>query len=128
VAGAQRQSLTFRAYDESAVQQALASGRPVILDFAADWCIPCHELERSTFSDPRVIAAAGSFAVFKVDLTHTDSPEVAARTKRFRIQGVPTVVFLAPAGEVEAARFSGFLSPEKFLEKLQLVAAAAKRG
>ncbi len=129
IAAAPRQALAFRPYDATAVQQALASGKPVILDFSADWCIPCHELERSTFTDPRVISAAGAFAAFKVDLTHSDSPEATEHTKRFRIQGVPTVVFLTPAGgEVQAARFSGFLPPAKFLEKLELAAAAAKQG
>lgn len=128
VATAPKQSLVFQPYNDAAVQQALASGKPVILDFSADWCIPCHELDRNTFSDPRVIAAAGAFAAFKVDLTHSDSPEAMARTKQFHIQGVPTVIFLAPGGEVEAARFTGFLPPGKFLDKLQLAAAATKRS
>jgi thiol:disulfide interchange protein DsbD len=126
VAAAPRQALVFQPYDAAAVERALASGRPVILDFSADWCIPCHELERSTFTDARVISAASGFATFKVDLTHSDSPEATEHTRRFRIQGVPTVVFLTPrGGEVEAARFSGFLPPAKFLEKLELAAAAA---
>ena len=101
----------------------------MILDFSADWCLPCHELERKTFTDARVIAAAGEFATFKVDLTHADSPAAVEHTKRFRIQGVPTIVFLAPGGrEVEAARFSGFLPAEAFLEKLKLASAAASGG
>ena len=128
IASAPKQTLAFRPYTEAAVKQALADGQPVILDFAADWCIPCHELERNTFSDARVIAAAGAFAAFKVDLTHSDSPQAAAWTKQYRIQGVPTVVFLAPAGEVEAARFSGFMPATPFLERLKLAAAAARRG
>ncbi len=119
LASAPKQTVTFQAYDAALVRDALASGKPVILDFAADWCIPCHELERNTFSDPRVIAAMREFAAFQVDLTHSDSPEVMARVKEFRIQGVPTVVFLTPRGEVEAARFSGFLPPERFLERVR---------
>jgi len=129
VASAPTKSVEFQAYDAARVQQALASGKPVILDFSADWCIPCHELERNTFSDPRVIAASREFATFQVDLTHSDSPEAMARVKEFRIQGVPTIVFLAPDGrEVEAARFSGFLPPARFLERLKLAALAAKQG
>jgi thiol:disulfide interchange protein DsbD len=76
-----------------------------------------------------VIAAARDFAAFQVDLTHSDSPEVQARVKEFKIQGVPTVVFLAPDGrEVENARFSGFLPAGHFLERLRLAAGAGRES
>ncbi len=123
IATAPKQALEFRPYEDVAVQQALASGKPVILEFSASWCIPCHELERSTFSDPKVIAEARNFQVFKVDLTRSDSPEVAARTKQYAIQGVPTVIFLNHGAEVTEARFSGFLPPEQFLEKMKQTVA-----
>ena len=128
VANAPKPTLQFQPYADAAVQQALASGKPVILDFSADWCIPCHKMERTTFADPRVIAAADKFAAFKVDLTHADSPVAEAQTRRYGIRGIPTIVFLVPGGEVETARFSGELSADEFLEKLRLVAAAAKQG
>jgi len=128
VVAAPKQRLEFRPYDEAAVQRALAAGQPVILDFGADWCLPCHELDDQTFTDARVIAAAQRFAAFKVDLTVADKPEVIAHTKRFDIRGVPTVVFLTPGGEVRHARFSGFLAPAPFLKKLEQVREAAKQG
>jgi len=129
LATAPKRSLEFQPYDAAQVKQALASGRPVILDFSADWCIPCHELERNTFSDARVIAAAHDFAAFQVDLTHADSPETQARVREFKIQGVPTVVFLAPDGrEVEAARFSGFMPAGHFLERLKMASANRREG
>ena len=124
-----KQLLEFRPYDAAAVQQALASGKPVILDFSADWCAPCHRLDRETFSSPAVIAAAKRFEVFKVDLTHTGSPEVEQRTRQFQIKGVPTVVFLGPSGsEIPGLRFSEFLPPMPFLEKMKLAAATARPG
>ena len=126
IATAPKQALEFRPYDDAAVQQAIAGGKPVILEFSADWCIPCHELERNTVSDPKVIAAARAFAVFKVDLTRSDSPDVAARTKQYSIQGVPTVIFFNGGREVAEARFSGFLPPAAFLDKMRLVAGATK--
>ena len=126
IVAAPKQALEFRPYDDAVVQRAIAGGKPVILEFSADWCIPCHELERNTFSDPKVIAAARDFAVFKVDLTRSDSPEVAARTKQYSIQGVPTVIFFNGGREVAEARFSGFLPPAAFLDKMRLVAGATK--
>ena len=107
------------------LQSALGGGRPVMIEFSADWCAPCHELERSTFSDRRVVSAAAAFETFAVDLTRYDSPESDRWRKQYEIHGVPTVVFLAPDGsEVRAARVEGFLPPERFLQRMQLVTGA----
>ena len=132
VASSPMRGITFRTFAPADLEAALASGRPVMLEFSADWCVPCHELERSTFSNARVIAAAGSFATFKVDLTHYDTHEAEQWRKRYGITGVPTVVFLVPGGppggvEVSAARVEGFIPPNRFLERMRLVAATRGR-
>ncbi|HEY6867755.1 MAG TPA: cytochrome c biogenesis protein CcdA, partial [Candidatus Eisenbacteria bacterium] len=129
VATAPRRGVEFRALAPGGVEAALAGGRPVMIEFSADWCAPCHELERATFSDRRVIAAAGSFAAFKVDLTHYDSPEAERWRKQYAVHGVPTVVFLVPGpspggDEVAAGRVEGFLPPDRFLERMRLATAA----
>lgn len=118
------EGIRFAPYEEAAVQAALAAGRPVMLDFSAAWCLPCHELERSTFTDRRVIERSRDFAVFKVDLTRFDSPESQALRARYGVAGVPEILFLAPAGEVRAARVTGFLPPEAFLARMELAAPA----
>ena len=120
---ASMRTLTFQPYSAAAVQASLAAGRPVMMDFSADWCVPCHELELVTFADPRVVAEAKRFDRYKVDLTKYDSPEANETRKRFGIPGVPTVVFLAPDGrEVESARVVGFLPPEPFLQRMRTTA------
>jgi thiol:disulfide interchange protein DsbD len=120
-------SVTFRPYDETAVKASLAGGRGVLLDFSADWCVPCHELELQTFPDPRVVAAARGFDAYKVDLTNDQSAEVQQRRERYAVAGVPTVVFLAPDGrEVRAARVEGFVNAAEFVKRLEL-ASGAKR-
>jgi thiol:disulfide interchange protein DsbD len=121
---AARRTLSFRPYDAAAVQASVAAGRPVMMDFSADWCLPCHEMELSTFTDPRVVAAAKSFDRYKVDLTKFDSPEASALRKQFNVTGVPIVVFLGKSGtEVAEARVDGFLPPERFLQQMSLGAA-----
>ena len=121
---ASQRTLSFRPYDAAAVQASVAAGRPVMMDFSADWCLPCHELELNTFTDPRVVAAAKNFDRYRVDLTKYDSPEAATLRKQFNVTGVPIVVFLGKGGnEVAEARVDGFLPPERFLQQMELGAA-----
>ncbi len=131
VATTPSRGIAFHDFAPAELEAALASGRPVMIEFSADWCAPCHELERSTFSNPRVIAAAGSFAAFKVDLTHSDTPEAGQWRERYRIRGVPTVMFLVRDGaggsvEVSAARTEGFIPPDRFLESMRLAATPSR--
>ncbi len=122
VALAPREGLSFALFTPAELEAARAEGRPVLLDFSADWCAPCHELERFTFSDRRVKEATRGFRAFKVDLTHFDSPEVESWRKRFAIAGVPTLIFLDPAGrEVTEARIEGFVPPEELLRSFERV-------
>jgi len=118
---AAQHTLTFKPYDAGAVKASAAAGRPVMMDFSADWCLPCHEMELNTFTDPRVVVAAKSFDRYKVDLTKYDSPQAAELRKQYGVTGVPIVVFLGKDGhEVAEARVDGFLPPEQFLQQMLL--------
>jgi thiol:disulfide interchange protein DsbD len=108
--------LPFSPYSEAVL--AAASGRPVMIDFAADWCLPCQELEHKTFTDPGVIAAGKGWTFLKADLTRTGSPEVEALRERWKIQGVPTLIFLGPDGKEAGERVVGFEPPETFVRRL----------
>jgi thiol:disulfide interchange protein DsbD len=117
------EGIRFQPYDEAAMQAALAGGRPVMLEFSADWCVPCHELDRSTFTDRKVIARSRDFAIFKVDLTRYDSPGSKTLRTRYGVTGVPEILFFTRGGEVREARVIGFIPPTPFLERLELVLA-----
>ena len=122
IMAAQTRGILFAPFSEQAVANSLAKGRPVLLDFSADWCAPCHELEQQTFPDSRVIAKAGDFDAYKVDLTKYQSAEAEGTRLKYGITGVPTVIFLKPDGnEVRAARVEGFVPPEVFVERMTLV-------
>jgi thiol:disulfide interchange protein DsbD len=120
--GGQREAgkLTWERYDEAAVGRAVASGQPVILDFYADWCLPCKELDKKTFGDSRVSDALNGMARFKVDLTSSTDANDAIRS-RYGVAGVPTIAFFAGGKEVTEARLTGFEPPEQFLKRLALV-------
>ncbi len=112
--------LTWEPYSEQRVMEARAAGKPVMIDFYADWCIPCLELERKTFTDADVMAAADGFVRLKVDLTHFDSPEAERIRREFNIAGVPTIVFLDPNGdELKSARVVGYIPPKEFIARFQ---------
>lgn len=113
-------TLTWKEYSPEAVAASVAAGRPVMMDFSADWCVPCHELELNTFSDPAVVSEARKFDRYKVDLTKYDTPESEASRKQYGITGVPTVVFLGPGGrEIADARVEGFMPPQPFIGQMR---------
>lgn len=114
--------IEWEPYSEARLAEARQAGKPVMMDFYADWCIPCLELDRKTFVDAEVIEGTKEFTRLKVDLTHFDSPESEALRKRFMIAGVPTIVFLEGNGEeVVPSRVIGYLPPKEFLERVEAV-------
>ena len=117
--------LEWNSYSDQALAEAKAQNQPVMMDFYADWCIPCLELDRKTFVEPSVKEAVGHFKRLKIDLTHFDSPESEALRRRFNIAGVPTIVFLNSEGtEQHSARVVGYLPAAEFLSKVSLVGRA----
>ena len=111
--------VSWKKYDAASVA---ATGKPVVIDFYADWCIPCKELEEKTFSNRDVAGELGRFKRVKADLTKPEDPEVQRLTKQYRIVGVPTIVFLDSTGkEIDAQRLTGFEPPQQFLARLKQV-------
>ena len=107
-------------YDDDHLVAATSKNQPVVIDFSAEWCIPCEELEHETFNQPDVIEAARRIVPLRADLTLSASEEVVALRKKFNIRGVPTIVFIDRSGkERDDLRVIHFIEKDEFLEKLQ---------
>ncbi len=117
----QKEGIIWEIYSPEKLEMAVNEGKPVMIDFYADWCIPCRELDRITFTDDEVIESTQNMVRLKVDLTNFDSPESEALRQQYEIAGVPTIVFLDPSGnEVRNARVVGFLRPADFMRRVNL--------
>ncbi|MBU6377936.1 MAG: protein-disulfide reductase DsbD [Gammaproteobacteria bacterium] len=96
------------------IAAAAAAGRPAMLDFYADWCVSCKEMERYTFSDPAVQRALERAVLLKADVTANDEADQAL-LRRFGIFGPPTIAFWAPDGvERPNYRVVGFMKADEF--------------
>ena len=104
---------------DAAVARAAAQGRPVMLDFYADWCTACLEMEHRTFRDPRVQTALRGAVLLQADVTLNDEAD-RALLGRFKLFGPPGIVFFDARGKALAeARVIGFQAPDAFLASLR---------
>jgi len=112
---AEQKSLDWQYYSDSAYEKALQNNEKMIIDFYADWCIPCKELDALTFSDEKVISGSKDFISMKVDMTKTMSEETEIIRQKFAIRGMPTVIIIDSNGD-EIERLTGFVNAEEFLK------------
>ena len=108
---------------EEALKKARKSGKPVIVDFWADWCGWCHRLDRTTYADPWVARKAQDFVAVKVD-TEGSRKELDVALK-YHVTSLPTVVFLSPEGR-QVYRLNGFQGPGQFPRTLEAALEAAR--
>jgi thiol:disulfide interchange protein DsbD len=115
----QHQELTFRTIKSSAdldreVAKAQAGGQAVMLDFYADWCVSCKEMEKYTFTDPAVQATLSNVVLLRANVTANDTDDQAL-LKRFGIFGPPTIAFYGTDGHERAPyRVVGFMKAPEF--------------
>ncbi|MBB2920915.1 protein-disulfide reductase DsbD [Cupriavidus alkaliphilus] len=103
---------------DARVAQAAAAGKPVLLDFYADWCVSCKEMERMTFVDPRVRARLSEIVLLQADVTANNADDKAL-LKRFGLFGPPGIILFGPDGRERPVRVIGYQSASRFLESLE---------
>ena len=109
----------WRKFNIQAYEASLQNNERMIIDFYADWCIPCKELDALTFSDERVIKEMNSFTNYKIDMTKTTQENEDLR-KKFNVIGMPTVLILSADGS-EVYRLTGFVNADEFLDYIKNV-------
>jgi thiol:disulfide interchange protein DsbD len=123
-----RDELQFRDIEtvaalDAALDEARVASQPVMLDFTADWCISCKEMEEYTCPEPGVIGALEPFMLLRADVTDNDDVDQAL-LQRFRSFGPPTIAFFDSHGiERENYKLVGFVPPDKFRDHVQKLAA-----
>lgn len=116
--------LTFRRIKsvqdlEDELATASAARKPLMLDFYADWCVSCKEMERYTFSDPGVIAALADFVLLQADVTANDETDQALMQGHFGLPGPPAIIFYGTDGaERRNLRVVGFMDADAFQRQI----------
>ena len=111
--------MEFETFSMEKLYVAQKEKRPVLIDFYADWCAACKELEELTFTDAQVQGLGKKFVLLRFDATE-DSAEVNAVLKEFNIIGLPTLVFFDRKGDQrDDERVTGFEKADRFIKRME---------
>jgi len=121
--------VTWHPYSDELLSDAERLNKPVIIDFYADWCSPCRELEDITFHDAEIVRRADrDFVMIKIDLTRKENPVHEQLLKKYKVKGVPTVVFTDPRGNEQSnLRLVDFLPADQFLVRMAEAESAIRQ-
>ncbi|MFO0583191.1 MAG: cytochrome c biogenesis protein CcdA [Anaeromyxobacter sp.] len=106
--------------EEEALAKARAEGRPVIVDFWADWCTACKELDKIAWSHPAVREEAARFVAVKLDGSE-ETPAFQAAYEKYGIVGMPTVIFIDSSGKEHPERVMTAIGPDEMVKKLRAI-------
>ncbi len=121
--------ISWPTYSLQTLQEAKAEGKPVIIDFYADWCTPCREFEEVTFHQPDLVRLAEkNFVMVKVDVTKGGNAYHEELLQEYKVKGVPTIVFLDADGQERTdLRLVDYLPADQFLLHMQNLESSAQK-
>lgn len=113
------QKQNWRVYSDEALEQAIKNNKPVLIDFWADWCGACHELEEKTFQQPLFISESQNFVLLKFDAT-SESEKLTELKKKYHIVGLPTLIIYDTKGNQRAdLTVTEFIDADNFVKILK---------
>jgi thiol:disulfide interchange protein DsbD len=118
---ANKPQIAWQQYDDALFAQAVSSDQPILIDFYAEWCIPCKQIDKGLFSEEKVVRHAESFLALKADLTDEKSEKITELRKKYNVLGVPTIILYDTSGR-EYQRFTDELvkmDSDNFVEILK---------
>jgi len=119
---AKASEISWQAYSLERVNASVIRHKPIIIDFYADWCISCHELERTVLSNPLIVADLKNVTTLRVDVTNTDDPKSNDMIEKYHVIGLPTIIFLDSHGqEIKEARVEGERSKTEFAKSISFL-------
>jgi len=121
VAGQTANGLTWQGDEKKALAMAKETNSPILLDFSAEWCESCKELDHILFQDQKVLTKMKQFIPLRIDVTN-DSPENTEILRKYGVMSLPAIIFVQPDGKtLKKPRIHGLISVERFLEALSQV-------
>jgi len=114
-------AIAWHKSESEALAKAKATGQPMIVDFTAEWCEACHEIEAQIFQDPKFVEKLGGIVPLRVDVTSATEKNTEILQK-YGVISLPTIVFVGADGTIlKRPRIHGLIPLEKFLEILEAV-------
>ena len=112
-------SIDWVSYSQATLIEAVKEKRPVIIDFYAEWCLPCKAIDKESFRDPEIVNLSKEFVSIRVDLTGRH-PQQEELQKRYQIRGVPTIIFINRGGmEDKKLRVDSYVTRDVVLNRMK---------